>query len=592
MAVSALTVAAAVPTGYYQSLENKSGAELLTALTALSQPETIVSYGGGTKGTWASFVNTDVRLINGREAWWDMYSNNIVYLPTYDAMNIEHCVPNSWWGGQKTNPYKDLFHLNPSDAIANGYKSNHPLGEVSKATYDNGVIRVGTPAGEAGGSGTVFEPADEYKGDFARAYMYVFVTYAQNSWDGNKYPYMFTLSGTTATLQPWAAQLLLKWSEEDPVDSKEQQRNEAIFLEQGNRNPFIDMPALADYVWGARKNQKFVTAEKTVDAIDRPVAPVFEEGRLTHVNTYTGRWWHPLLLNIAVEPDAELFVSTGGGAHQSHTGQLNIPAASGDNDIYTVSAYTERTVGGMTLRSAVATLTLHAANPANPDMADAVWEPVHDMTQITDGGNYVLLSANTLHVMGADGGISTKFMPSAGFVKFDDADYNITQLPMDAAVVTLHKAGSNQYALEIKDVKGQSKGYYTTTAKNSMSLKSGQGTAATVSIDGTGIFKADFGSTPGTLQFNKTQPRFLNYTTSQTGIYLYRFNGYANNTITAITAPEESVEPVIISGNSIIAPEGSMIFDINGRQVSGSGLSAGIYIIVRTGGSAEKVLMP
>jgi len=38
---------------------------------------------------------------------------------------------------------------------------------------------------------------------------------------------------------------LLLWHEQDPVDSREIWRNEIVFANQGNRNPFIDHPSRA-----------------------------------------------------------------------------------------------------------------------------------------------------------------------------------------------------------------------------------------------------------------------------------------------------------------------------------------------------------
>ena len=47
-----------------------------------------------------------------------------------------------------------------------------------------------------------------------------------------------------------AFQLLIKWHNEDPVDQIEINRNNAVYDIQGNRNPFIDHPSFADYIWG------------------------------------------------------------------------------------------------------------------------------------------------------------------------------------------------------------------------------------------------------------------------------------------------------------------------------------------------------
>ncbi len=92
----------------------------------------------------------------------------------------------------------------------------------------------------------VFEPADEYKGDFARTYFYVVTAYQNLSW---KYTYMVA-DGDYPSLQPWAIEMLLKWHRDDPVSEKELKRNEVVYSIQTNRNPFIDYPELAEYIWG------------------------------------------------------------------------------------------------------------------------------------------------------------------------------------------------------------------------------------------------------------------------------------------------------------------------------------------------------
>lgn len=106
-----LGMMAEVPEGYYTPLDGKSGAALEQAIKALAEGHTRITY--STK-TWLAFEKTDVRVINGREVWWDMYSNKIVYTDGHDALNIEHSVANSWFGGQKQatgtpDAYADLF---------------------------------------------------------------------------------------------------------------------------------------------------------------------------------------------------------------------------------------------------------------------------------------------------------------------------------------------------------------------------------------------------------------------------------------------------------------------------------------------------
>ena len=99
----------------------------------------------------------------------------------------------------------------------------------------------------------MFEPADEYKGDFARTYFYMVTCYQDFDW---RYQYM-CMNGTYPSMQQWAIDLLLKWHRGDPVSQKELDRNEQVYLIQANRNPFIDYPDLVEYIWGDKKGQAF-----------------------------------------------------------------------------------------------------------------------------------------------------------------------------------------------------------------------------------------------------------------------------------------------------------------------------------------------
>ncbi len=256
---------AGAPAGYYSSLTGKSSATLKTALYQIINPHTEVS---SYNALPSYFRQTDVRP--GTNYWWDMYSDmdvlTSIQFGTY--MNREHSLPKSWWGGNTSTPaYIDLYHLYPGEANANQAKSNYPLGEIKAGTtpkFNNGVTRVGTGV-NSGGAAYVFEPANEYKGDFARTYFYMVTCYQNMNWTNT----WQVMNGTYPSLQQWAIDLLLKWHRTDPVSEKEINRNEAVFRIQNNRNPFIDDPDLAEYIWGDKKGQAYnptTTTEPTGDA--------------------------------------------------------------------------------------------------------------------------------------------------------------------------------------------------------------------------------------------------------------------------------------------------------------------------------------
>lgn len=243
---------------YYTSIDGvKGGATLKTALYNLIKDHKKISYGSGAEKTWGAFYTTDAVVENGQRRVLDMYSNEKRYFGSkgsaVSGMNIEHSVAKSWWGGAQNNAYCDLHHLNPSDQNANSRKSNYPLGELTSVSWDNGVTFVGK-ANIDGNSQNAYEPCDEYKGDFARVFMYMFTCYQDLTWE---YTWMNYEKSTYPTLKPWAVELLLKWHKQDPVSEKEVNRNNAVYAVQGNRNPYVDFPQLADYVWGDSVNYVF-----------------------------------------------------------------------------------------------------------------------------------------------------------------------------------------------------------------------------------------------------------------------------------------------------------------------------------------------
>ena len=254
-----VVVCATAQKEYYTSVDGIKGGETLkTALHELIKNHKVISYGSGESSTWGAFYTTDAVVENGQRRVLDMYSNEKRYFGSkgsaVSGMNIEHSVAKSWWGGNKNNAYCDIHHLNPSDANANSAKSNYPLAEIQgNPTWENGVTFIGN-ATINGKSEKVFEPCDEYKGDFARTYMYMFTCYQDLTW---KYTWMNYEKSAYPTLKPWAVELLLKWHKQDPVSEKEVNRNNAVYAVQGNRNPYVDYPQLADYVWGDSINYVF-----------------------------------------------------------------------------------------------------------------------------------------------------------------------------------------------------------------------------------------------------------------------------------------------------------------------------------------------
>ena len=237
-----------IPPEYYKSADGKKKAELKTAFHNIIVPASVLDYGSGAGRTWSGFYQTD--RFNDNQVR-DRYSYGVFYFPSGSSaqsasaasgMNIEHSFPKSWWGKIENLAYKDLFNLMPCEISINTAKSNYAMGVVTTVKTTNGCTKVGK--GSAGNkTANLWEPADEWKGDFARSYFYMVTAYSDLTWTGEGLTMLE--QDEWPTLQPWAYELFVEWNRKDPVDDIERERNEAVYGIQGNRNPFVDFPNAA-----------------------------------------------------------------------------------------------------------------------------------------------------------------------------------------------------------------------------------------------------------------------------------------------------------------------------------------------------------
>ena len=271
LCLSVSLLADEIPVGYYDAIQGTQDSVLKSTLSLIVRGGTRYEYGinqyhstnnppewvaGDLKayGTWQALPFTD-RKAGG--VVWDMYSNCVRYYPNKlgdsgCSLNIEHCLPKSWWGGTVNEAYKDLYNLNPSDQRANSQKSNYPPGHVKNADkFDNGSFRI-AKANTSGYGYICWEPAPEYRGDFARTYFYMATAYEYLTWTA--YP-QFISNSTYLMFSDSIQQVLLDWHRADPVSEKELCRADQISSIQSNRNPYIDYPELVEYIWGDQKGQ-------------------------------------------------------------------------------------------------------------------------------------------------------------------------------------------------------------------------------------------------------------------------------------------------------------------------------------------------
>ena len=262
-------------TTYYETINGKSGEDIRSALNSKIRPHTTISY----DNLRYIYQYSDTYDANGTVIE-DIYSYcdpeyTTKFCDGTCGYNREHSVPKSWFN-EATPLYSDAFHLYPTNCYVNSDRNNYAYGECAdgEKCTTNGVQakgRKGTCTFVADNGtvynniGTVYEPDDEYKGDLARTYFYMvtcYMTQKFNYADGGVK--MFEYTDGTAYFTQYSIDLLMKWHRQDPVSKKELIRNEVIYgnttynksdYKQGNRNPFIDYPQLAEYLWGNKQGQ-------------------------------------------------------------------------------------------------------------------------------------------------------------------------------------------------------------------------------------------------------------------------------------------------------------------------------------------------
>ena len=135
--------------------------------------------------------------------------------PAWDSgktWNREHVWPNSK-GDDTGNGENDIMMLRPETSSNNSARGNKAYGESSSYYDPNGL-------------------GQKVRGDAARILLYTYVR-----WGG------MSMWGSSGVIESKA--ILLKWMEEDPVDTWELARNDAVESITGTRNVFVDYPELA-----------------------------------------------------------------------------------------------------------------------------------------------------------------------------------------------------------------------------------------------------------------------------------------------------------------------------------------------------------
>ena len=215
----------------YDALSDLSGSktqndvpasELYKALQTLmaSAHKQQTSYGE----TRYQYCYTDC-VLNDTSMISSFYSGTM-FKSTWDqgkTWNREHTWPASKsLSGRPSNGDRgegsDIMMLRPTLASENGSRGNKAFGENTGLGF--------------------YDPGVDVRGDCARIMLYTYIRWGNTS-------YMWGNSGVIESQN-----ILLKWMEEDPVDTWEMGRNDSVQSITGTRNVFVDYPELAYILFG------------------------------------------------------------------------------------------------------------------------------------------------------------------------------------------------------------------------------------------------------------------------------------------------------------------------------------------------------
>lgn len=224
---------------YYAGTEGLSGPQLKSKLNSIISDQDVLSY----SQVWDGLKETDEDPNNSSNVI-ELYSGKSTPKSNNgggaDNWNREHVWAKSHGDfGTANGPGTDLHHLRPTDVTVNSSRGN--------LDFDMG----GAPVGEAPenkADDDSWEPRDAVKGDVARMIFYMSVRY--EGADGHPDLEVNDQVGNGSAPHIGKVSVLKQWSEQDPPDAFEKNRNEVIFTSfQRNRNPFIDHPEWVESIY-------------------------------------------------------------------------------------------------------------------------------------------------------------------------------------------------------------------------------------------------------------------------------------------------------------------------------------------------------
>lgn len=516
----------------------------------------------------------------GSSGSWLFYSDRLE--TTGDSTNREHVWPKSRGNFGEGGAGSDLHHLRPTNASVNSTRSNYTMGDVrSKTGYT--IRKYADPKNSSStvlwyisdyrvnGSDGLVEVADNIKGDVARIYLYLFVTYGSANSNKNLYTTYgsYGSGGNDGKKVIESLATLLEWNRLDPVDEWEMRRNDLCQDVQGNRNVFIDYPELAWYLFNLEDEMPFMNTPSgnahgtsigyvvNAESSNDNFGTVAIEGRTItatpksgyYVSGYTVTYGSAdvtragntfsvvpyadctIMVEFQARDTVQMNLISDGAVFQTasaYTGRpFDLPLVSApegwtflgwiteelpETNIRPVTIYnSEITPTGETTLYALFTRTENATGTGN-------WTRMETDAVMAPGLQIVFACPEKEVVAGT---VSGSFLQTVDCKAF--SGNIITALPDEALVYTVGgQAGAWTFTSGIGQL-------YTSAAKNVNFSSQGTGTWAVSIASGSATVTSTTASC-GILQYNASQPRFNTYTSNQMKLGIYYLDGTSGET--------------------------------------------------------------
>ena len=240
---------------YYSSTDTTSQSSLAALLTA-SHRRVLPYTDNDGDDVWKALMDLDVgeELETVHLIYRDLDVAASLFNVPDGGWNREHVWPKSRGVGTSGPDFTDIHHLKPSDWNVNSARGNKFIGSCQE---DCTVPAHEQAAADTSAGRNVFLPPVSARGGVARALMYMDLRY--NGGRSGELDLVLTdcPSGDDPEEMAYLSQLL-EWHEEYPPTEAEETRNtKACERWQGNRNPFVDFPELANMFFGEPQSRPY-----------------------------------------------------------------------------------------------------------------------------------------------------------------------------------------------------------------------------------------------------------------------------------------------------------------------------------------------